>query len=92
MTDKTNTTPIYSITVGDPIKGMKFRVGQRVKIGEAGEGVISGITEDEINYALYGKKTYLVHVEPEDDEYYDFVWRKYEDQPVELIFSALKRI
>lgn len=90
--EKHITSPIYSIAVGDPITGMKWRVGQVVNLGKAGKGKITSIQEDEVHEKYHGVRSFVVIVDPEDADYYEGVWKRYEDMPVELTFGALERI
>lgn len=78
---------IHSITIGiNPVDGMKWTVGQEVKLGKDRIAhTISRIEIDDVYYAMYNAASYVVFVK--DDEGAEFLWRRYDKMPVSIIYK-----
>lgn len=88
--EKLQTGRIKKICVGDPKNGMHYRLDQTVMRNNPTEGVITSIQEDVVNFLHYGMKSYVIYVKPRDTSYPEFLWRRYEGQPVDVVYEAQK--
>lgn len=91
--EKELTTSIHSIAINSASHTMQWRVNQTINLGDnVGKGRISSIKEDTVHQMYNNVRAFIITVTPENKDYYEFVWKRVENMPVEITFSALKRI
>lgn len=74
---------IRKLTVGDPITGMKYTVGQEMGPTRARTGVISRIQYDQNSFYTAGVAKYLIYIIKNDDaKEQERIWKFFENQPV----------
>lgn len=78
-----NAAAIRKITVGDPLTGMKFIVGQEIGPKHNRNGHISQIVYDQNSFYTAGIAKYIIYIIKNDDpEEQKRIWKFFENQPV----------
>ncbi len=81
---------IRKLTIGDPITGMKYTVGQEMGPTRKRQGLISRIQYDQNSFYTAGVSKYIIYIiKHGDSEEQERVWKFFEGQPVavELIID-----
>jgi hypothetical protein len=73
---------IHQITIGPPMNGMQFRVGQEVHAGKHGRRKITKIQRSENSFYYFGVVVYITYI---DVDGIDRVWRYDEKQAVSVV-------
>lgn len=78
---------IRKLTIGDPINGLSYAVGNRYGKGKGLE--VTQIILDENAYYLWGALRYLIYVKKVNTDDQSYVWKLYERQPVCVEFDVV---
>ena len=72
---------IRKITIGDPIKGMTYQVGNKTY-----NGVISAIVEDERYFIKYGAVRYCIYVMKHNEEF-SKLWKDVKNHAITVEYN-----